>query len=156
MARRLRHPILLPVLAAGYKTRKSRNVCCGPPSSIVSRRGEATIFDEASSFGRRIISHPAFVFSVSNGLKRLVAAHDMLQGPRSTSTLRHRPPPNCSRRATGKHWHQCRTCGEYFECHCNNRAKRAAYCCDCTRLRQAQSIVDAALFQILRSPITRN
>jgi hypothetical protein len=144
----------LPLLSMRQSLRKNRprNACCGPRSSIVSKRRRATAFDEPSSVGRSVCS----LFPSRNALERLVAAYDKPQGLRSTSTCGMGRHQGVRGVRWGKHWHKCRTCGAYFECNCNNRARVARYCNDCTRLRQRQTVVDAALFQVLRNPITRN
>ena len=52
-----------------------------------------------------------------------------------------------------KHWHKCRSCGEYFECDCGHPARLTAYCEPCKGMRWEQTVVVAALRELLHVPV---
>ncbi len=54
------------------------------------------------------------------------------------------------------HWHGCRICKEYFECHCEASHRLSVCCQDCTRKLRETLIVDSALKQLLRLPGSNN
>lgn len=54
------------------------------------------------------------------------------------------------------HWHECRICKQYFECHCEVLCRLSSCCRDCTQKLRETLFMDSALKQLLGLPTNNN